>query len=156
MSSKRIFFLSALTLPLLLGSADSSSRIDNGQDELTHRQILDSIRMVESGGRDDCPDGDSGRSIGPFQIWSSYWKDAVSFDRSIGGKYQDCRNRTYSEKVVRAYMNRYVPRAWKTLDAEVIARTHNGGPRGARNDSTLKYWKKVRRVLAKQTHDERE
>ena len=114
----------------------------------SEQQILDALRVVESGGRDDCPDGDRGLSIGPFQICKLYWTDALSFDRSLGGKYQDCRDRNYAEKVVRAYMQRYVGEAWKKLDAETIARTHNGGPRGARKASTLVYWEKVKKLLA--------
>jgi len=111
------------------------------------QRILDAIRVVESGGRDDCPDGDDGRSIGPFQIQRAYWTDALAFDRSLGGSYEDCRRRGYAEDVVEAYMRRHVPAAWRAADAEVIARTHNGGPDGAREPSTVEYWLRVRRVL---------
>jgi hypothetical protein len=113
----------------------------------THRQILDGIRLVESGGRDDCPDGDGGRAIGPFQIWRVYWQDALEFDPSIGGAYQDCRSRAYAEKVVAAYMRRHVPGAWRRRVAEVIVRTHNGGPHGSSALETRDYWLKVRDVL---------
>jgi len=95
----------------------------------------------------NCPDGDDGRSIGPFQICFDYWADAVQFDPSIGGTYDACRGRAYAERVVRAYMRRYVPRAWEARDAEVIARTHNGGPRGAQREFTRPYWEKVRKEL---------
>tara|TARA_R100000808_G_scaffold20650_1_gene44614 strand:- start:3973 stop:4413 length:441 start_codon:yes stop_codon:yes gene_type:complete len=115
----------------------------------SERQILDAIRQVESGGRDDCPDGDGGRSIGPYQVQRAYWEDATSFDPSLGGTYQDCRKRGYAEKVIRAYMRRYVSAAWTRLDAERIARTHNGGPRGASKTSTIAYWKKVQAELQK-------
>ena len=56
-------------------------------------QILDAIRFVESSGRDDVPDGDDGRAIGPFQIHEVYWRDAAAFDPDLGGTYQDCRRR---------------------------------------------------------------
>ena len=42
----------------------------------THAEIIAALRMVESSGRDDPPDGDGGRSIGPYQIQRSYWQDA--------------------------------------------------------------------------------
>ena len=109
--------------------------------------ILDAIRMVECRDRVNCPDGDGGRSIGPYQISLKYYRDAVEFDPRIGGSYQDCRNRAFAERVVRAYMLRYAPQAWRSGDAEVIARVHNGGPRGASILSTIKYWEKVRRVM---------
>ncbi len=138
----------ALVFSLFLPISSGPSRISPTPN--SHREILDAIRLVESGGREKCPDGDGGQSIGPYQIWRSYWLDAVKFDPSIGGTYQDCCKRVYAEKVVRAYMNRYVPEAWKSLNAEVIARTHHGGPRGARKASTLNYWKKVKKTLASQ------
>lgn len=116
---------------------------------LERLRILDAIRTVETGGlnRPTYPDGDGGRSIGPLQISHAYWCDASLFDPSIGGDYEDCRQLAYAERVVGAYMRRYVPEAWASADAEVIARTHNGGPRGARKRSTLSYWEKVRAVL---------
>ncbi|MCA8942258.1 MAG: hypothetical protein KDB80_06815 [Planctomycetes bacterium] len=117
----------------------------------SHAEILDAIRMVESGGRDDCPDGDGGKAIGPFQIHENYWRDAVAFDPSIGPgngfSYQDCRDRDYAMRVVDAYMTRWIPDAWAAADAETIARTHNGGPRGAEKSSTEGYWQRVRKRL---------
>lgn len=114
-------------------------------------EILDAIRMVESGGRDDCPDGDDGKAIGPFQIHEIYWRDAVAAQPELGPKggygYQDCRDRAYAVRVIDAYMQRWVAEAWRDNDAEVIARTHNGGPRGASKRATDGYWEKVRREL---------
>lgn len=117
---------------------------------LERLRILSAIRVVETGGlnRPVYPDGDRGRSIGPLQISHAYWCDALLFDPTIGGDYQDCRRLAYAERVVRAYMLRYVPEAWERADPEVIARTHNGGPRGAQRKSTLPYWEKVKAVLA--------
>ncbi len=115
----------------------------------TTQQILDAIRVVESGGRDDCPDGDGGLSIGPFQIGFAYWSDATRADPSLAGEYQDCRRRDYAERVVEAYMRHYVPDAWLRRHAEVIARTHNGGPNGVSRAKTDRYWEKVRTQLNK-------
>ncbi len=114
-------------------------------------RILLAVRMVESGGNDRCPDGDGGLAIGPYQIHRRYWEDAVSFEPGLGPEaghdYQACRDRAYAERVVSAYMRRWVPDAWARGDAEVIARTHNGGPQGAQRDATLKYWERVRARL---------
>ena len=114
---------------------------------ISEHQLLNAICQVESGGREDCADGDGGRSIGPFQISQSYWEDAVESDPGLRGSWNDCRKRAYAERVVRAYMRRYVPGAWQRLDAAVISRTHNGGPTGARNPATLAYWRKVEKAL---------
>ncbi len=113
------------------------------------QRILEAIQVVETGGlnRPTYPDGDGGRSIGPLQIGRLYWQDALGFDPTIGGSYQDCRELAFARQVVRAYMRRYVPDAWGRADAEVIARIHNGGPRGLAKRSTLRYWDKVRGAL---------
>jgi hypothetical protein len=111
------------------------------------REVLDAIRFVESSHRDDVPDGDGGKAIGPFQIHFEFWQDAVAAAPELGGVYADCRRREYAERVVAAYMRRWIPDAWSDGEAEVIARVHNGGPTGALNRATLGYWQKVRARL---------
>ena len=66
--------------------------------------------------------------------------DAVTFDKTLGGRYEDVRDQAYAERVILAYWRRYAP-AW---DAQTLARTHNGGPKGATRNSTLQYWHDVR------------
>lgn len=118
-----------------------------GRDTWPRAQILDAIRFVESSHRDDVPDGDGGLAIGPYQIHRVYWQDACDFEPELGGDYQDCRRRDYAERVIDAYMRRWVPGAWRAGDGEVIARVHNGGPRGDLNPATLGYWQRVRARL---------
>jgi len=113
------------------------------------REILAAIRFVESSDCPDPPDGDDGRAIGPYQIHRPYWLDALLDEPEIGGNYRDCRDRTYAERIVAAYMRRYVPAAWASGDAQVIARVHNGGPNGPDLPTTLAYWQKVRRRLTR-------
>lgn len=113
----------------------------------THQQILDAIWMVEASGRLAPPDGDGGRSIGPYQIQKAYWLDAVARRPDLGGTYADVRDMAYAARVIAAYMERWAPDAWQRRDAEVIARIHNGGPKGASKESTLKYWGRVKAVL---------
>jgi hypothetical protein len=110
-------------------------------------QILHAIRMVESSDRENVPDGDNGAAIGPYQIHRIYWEDALKADPGIGGDYQDCRHRAYAERVVDAYMRKWIKDDWSAGNAEVIARTHNGGPGGAGKTSTVGYWEKVRAAL---------
>ncbi len=125
---------SILLLMLLIGTQQAEGQSD---------RLLDAIEQVESGGRVNVV-GDNGKAIGPMQIHRVYWKDAVEHDPSIGGSYSDCRDPQYARKVVRAYMARYAP---KGASDEVLARIHNGGPKGHRKDATVKYWVKVRRRL---------
>ena len=109
-------------------------------------QLLDAMYTVESN-RGLILVGDGGKAIGPYQIWKAYWQDAVEFDKSIGGEYQDCMKKAYAEKIVRAYWKRYAP---KGATIEQLARIHNGGgSRGHLNPNTIKYWNKIRKELHK-------
>ncbi len=112
-----------------------------------NQEILRAIHMVESSGQLSPPDGDGGDAIGPYQIHEIYWSDALAADPDLGGTYQDCRSLDYAEAVIRAYMLQWVSRAWRSGNAEVIARTHNGGPTGAARPTTAGYWKKVQAQL---------
>ena len=110
-------------------------------------EVLAAIRVVESNNNPDAV-GDSGNAIGVYQIWEVYWKDAT--ERSgLDGKYLDCYNASYADKVVRCYMDRYATekRLGRPVTQEDIARIHNGGPNGWKKDSTNKYWTKVKKIL---------
>lgn len=114
----------------------------------THEQILDAIHQVESSGRiENVPRGDRGRSIGPLQISRAYWQDS-----RMPGAYEDCLDLEYARGVVAAYMQRWVGVAWERHDAEVIARVHNGGPRGMQKRATEGYWLRVKKVLERERH----
>ena len=110
------------------------------------REFLNALLQVESQGNDKAV-GDHGNAIGGYQIWRDYWQDAVEYDKTIGGKYEDCFTRKYAERVVVAYLNRYAPEdaSWETL-----ARIHNGGPKGYKIKATAEYWEKVKCELQKQ------
>lgn len=105
-------------------------------------RILDAIEQVESSGNPNAV-GDGGKAIGAFQIHRAYWKDAVEFDPSIGGVYEDCFDPQYSRRIVVAYLTRYC----KEWTDENVARIHNGGPSGHKRKATVKYWIKVKSVL---------
>lgn len=130
-------------LLLIIGMISCSPEPSNP----TWVDFVHSIHQVESGGQMSPKDGDGGKAIGPLQIWWVYWKDAHDFDPSLGGSYQDCRDYDYSVKVMRVYFRRYAPEALGRNDWEVLARIHNGGPKGHEKSATLGYWRKVRQVL---------
>jgi len=111
-------------------------------DEL--RPLFLAIRAVETSGM-AAPHravGDQGRSIGPYQITPAYWADS-----GIGGKWMWCRSHAYSEAVMSAYWQRHCPDALRRRDSQVLARIHNGGPRGQTKRATWVYWQKVRKNL---------
>lgn len=106
---------------------------------MTLETLLSAILVVESGGKPNTPDGDGGRSIGPYQIMRAYWEDS-----GVPGRYEQCRNRAYARRVVLAYWRRYEPRALAHGDWESLARCHNAGPNWRKKiKATDGYWRKV-------------
>lgn len=121
-------------LSMLCHAADSPSSIPS--------DLLRAMHQVESSGQLGAILGDNGKALGPFQIHRSYWRDA-----NVPGSYAQCSDYGYSVRVMTAYMRRYAPSALRTGNKEVIARTHNGGPRGAKDNATLGYWARVSKRL---------
>lgn len=95
---------------------------------------------MESGGETDPLNavGDSGTSLGPYQITRGYYDDAVQQNPSLlddDRSYSNVRgegSEVYSEMVIQAYMDRYANenRLGRPATDEDIARIHNGGPNG--------------------------
>ena len=122
----------------------------------TWRQTLDAIRQVETGGCENegrGAKGDKGKALGPYQIWNIYWQDAAV----PGREYREVlHDKKLSELVVERYMQRYARESLRRLqrgtgtlkDVEVVARIHNGGPKGHQRKSTIGYWNKARAVLS--------
>ena len=129
----------------LFGASIASPAHALTDKELT--DVLTAIRTVESNNNPSAV-GDNGNAIGVYQIWKSYWKDARQTS-SIGGVYNDCFTPAYADRIVRAYMKRYATekRLGREVTQEDIARIHNGGPNGYKKNATVKYWKKVQKVL---------
>lgn len=148
MSFKDFLRASAVGLAVVSGSPSNAfgqiqaSSVVSSEDE--YQKVLNAIRAVETGGVKNPNDavGDKGKALGPYQIWKSYWKDAVEFDKSIGGKYEDVKNKEYAEKVIRAYWKRYAP---KNPTVEQLAALHNGGPKAIE----AKNWSKTEKYRAK-------
>ena len=110
-------------------------------------KFVHALHMVETGGRVGKIVGDNGRALGPLQIHKSYWQDAVTFDKTIGGSYSDCAKLDYSIKIVTAYLNRYAEKAILSKDYKKLARIHNGGLKGDKTEATIEYWNKVNKYL---------
>ncbi|MGK0157129.1 MAG: hypothetical protein ACI9SE_004105 [Neolewinella sp.] len=125
----------------------TSGEVEASVDTWNRRALLDAIRFVESSNNDNVRDGDDGDAIGPYQIHQAYWFDANEFDESLGGTYQQCRKRNYAERVIDAYMRRYVKAEWAAGHGETVAKVHNGGPRGHKKNGTKGYWQRVKKRL---------
>lgn len=136
----------------------TTEEVSNGVDEAieqlevvikqlgNHRTLLNAMFIVESSSGKNLV-GDNGDSIGPYQIQKAYWQDATEFSK-IGGTYQDCMNKEYSEKIIVAYAKRYEKKAFQDMNYEVLAKLHNGGPSWRRYKSdTQKYWEKIQKNM---------
>lgn len=109
------------------------------------------IHQVETTGRVGAIYGDGKRSLGPLQISYAAWKDATRFDKTIGGKYSDCKGLEYSTKIMRAYLMSHDPDAFKSGNWQTCARLWNSGPTWyTKVHLTNKYWAAVRMNLARQ------
>lgn len=100
------------------------------------------LHVVETGGKLGPTIGDQGRALGPLQIHKSYHADS-----RVAGDYSRCADLEYSKRVVTAYLQRYAPTAYAAGNVEVLARVHNGGPKGATKPATKGYATKVKAFL---------
>jgi hypothetical protein len=104
------------------------------------RTIIEAVRHVETGGEADpaAATGDGGKSIGPMQISRACW-----IDSRVPGRWEDCRDARYAERVFEAYCERY-----GATTPEQQARLWNAGPRWrAKMRATDGYWRKVRAAM---------
>jgi len=133
--NKNYLILCALGSLLLLGAARKNP---------SNFELAKAVHQVESSGRTGKNIfGDNGKAIGPLQIHYACWKDATDFDKSIGGKYLDCHDLTYSYKIFDAYLRKY----GNGKSAEARARIWNGGIKGDENSKTKQYWAKVKQHI---------
>ena len=122
--------------------------------DLTVDRLLDAIRRWES--RDGKTlVGDGRRSLGPYHIQAAYWDDAWEGAVCPPDYRSKVMNDAVSRATVLRYWRRYAPASLDTLRAgystagqpdqrriaaEVLARVHNGGPRGSHKLVTRCYW----------------
>jgi len=117
--------LLALALPVAAPAADYAA-------------FVRAVHQVESGGRVGAIIGDQNRALGPLQIHRGCWQDS-----RVGGRYEDVADLAVATTVLRAYLQRYAPRALSAEDWITCARVWNGGPRGGSKNATLAYSRRV-------------
>jgi len=121
------------------GNVDSKTRIVRSPG--TGLSALErAIWQVETGCREGAIMGDGGASRGPLQCGM-----AAFIDSGVVGRYEDVDRLDFAVGVMRAYWDRWCPNG----SDEVKARVWNGGPRGAKKQSTKKYWQLVKQALDK-------
>ena len=96
------------------------------------------LHQVETGGRFGAIKGDGGAALGPLQLHRGFHRDS-----NVPGPFERVADLSYARRVATAYYKRYAPEAWERGDVVVLARIHNGGPRGHQKAATLAYSRKV-------------
>jgi len=113
--------------------------------------LLDALYEHESVGGTQLV-GDGGNARGPLHIHEAYWHDGCEEGKVLNDAGWEYATAVWdvwkSRQVAKWYWHRYCPQALADGDQEVLARVHNGGPRGAEKASTNAYWAKVQLVLA--------
>lgn len=112
--------------------------------------VMRAIEIVESG-CDPLAIGDGGEAVGILQIHPIMVEDVnriLELNRDTSTErftIHDRTSRERSEEMFRIYTSHYTP-DW---DPEKVARRWNGGPRGDRRSSTLRYWHRVQKELVR-------
>lgn len=106
--------------------------------------LLNAIKFVESK-NGKYTDGKNGE-IGSYQIKKIVIDDVNRILNKKIFKYDDALDENKSREICRIYIL-YWSKKYNVNTTECMARIWNGGPRGYRKESTVKYWHKIRRVL---------
>jgi hypothetical protein len=96
------------------------------------------LHQVETGGRFGAIKGDGGAALGPLQLHRGFHRDSA-----VPGPFERVADLSYARRVATAYYRRYAPEAWERGDVVVLARIHQGGPRGHHKAATLAYSRRV-------------
>ena len=122
--------------------------------------LLPALAKVESSDNPralgDLKKGTSGKSVhhyaawGMFQLHEIYVKDVNLFS-GTSFRHADAFNPEKAKQIVRLYLihygKAYERKTGKPASLEVLARIHNGGPRGYEKKATARYWEKVKAIL---------
>jgi hypothetical protein len=125
-----------LGLPLLATAGDAETADPNRIGRL-----LDAIAHVESHNEADAI-GDGGRALGVYQIHRAYWTEGTRL-LGVHWSYKQARDPAKAREVARAYLLHHGRRR-SPLE---MARIHNGGPNGHKKQTTLRYARRIARIL---------
>ena len=120
--------------------------------EPSWEDLINAIIYVESRGNDSAI-GDRGKAVGCLQIQPICVREVNRILRkhksNVRYSLQDRYNRAKSIQMFNIIAEQYVCCEYVTFMeyAEIVSRRWNGGPRGEKKKSTIKYWKKVKNQL---------
>lgn len=132
-------------------SVDSTSHID----DYTYSKwdtFVDAVIYVESRGNDSAV-GDNGRAIGCLQIHPITVREVnrilAKYDVPTTYTLEDRYSREKSIEMFNIISEEYYCCEDYTFEeyAEIVARRWNGGPRGDKKRSTIKYWDNVQKRM---------
>jgi hypothetical protein len=130
-----------LLLTCAAGLAQSGAGHRDLPAQVDLSMLLDAIAMVESN-NNPAAIGDGGRAAGAYQIHRAYWTDGTRLLK-VDWDYSEAFNPEKARRVVEAYLLHY----GRGLAITDLARIHNGGPDGHRQQCTLSYAEKIRKTL---------
>jgi beta-glucosidase/6-phospho-beta-glucosidase/beta-galactosidase len=112
------------------------------------KPFLLALALVESSNNTNAI-GDDGLSWGLYQIRPVYVEDV---NRILGVnmyRHIDAMDPTHAQAMVVIYIDHYATpeRLGRPVTDEDRARIHNGGPTGWKKRKTVKFWKKVKKVM---------
>ena len=105
-------------------------------------KIISIIAILESG-ENDRAFNEKELAHGRLQIRDCVLQD-VNNEYKTSYNKNDCYNKIGSTVIFILYV-----RKWGCETEEQVVRTWNGGPRGPKKESTLKYWKKYLKIKEK-------
>ena len=119
-----------------------------GLDPCSVLLLIEALCLVESGG-DPNAVGDDGEALGILQIHRVYVDDVNRILRDDIYSHNMRMSPWCSKQMFRTYVEHYATenRLGRPPTLEDLARIHNGGPDGYKQDRTLPYWRKVKTVL---------
>ena len=118
--------------------------------------LIPLLIAVESGGNDAalgdyCKKTGEYKAVGCLQIHKIVVDDVNRIQKKEVFTYNDRYDRRKSSRIAEIYLSHYGARykriAGQEANAEVLSRIWNGGPNGYKKESTVKYWKKVEKLL---------
>ena len=111
--------------------------------------LLPLLAQVESGSNPDAI-GDNGKAVGIYQLHKCVVDD-VNEIYSMEFKYSDRFKPQLAKVIAQLYLRywgiQYEKKTGKKVTLEVLARCFNGGPKGYKKESTVKYWNKIKKVM---------
>jgi len=139
-------------LPLLL---TSQSPTNNESYRYSWFEVFDALAWKESnhGQNTTSERAKKENAVGWYQIRPIYVRDVNRILKLQGKKkrfkLEDRKSKHKSEQMIKILTTFYIKHYKLPLTVENVARIHNGGAKGWKKKSTLKYWQAVRDYLLK-------